>query len=469
MKRSCILALGLIALVLPRAWGSDPPVRFAMNAPSTLVVGEFRLPVLCDERVTRIELRVNGTPFAFAEGRSAVFTVPVGHYLRRLRFRAIGYGLAGQVVGEDEMVVNDPQPPLRVRLLAPSSLPEREEVVFTAVVTAPLDAQITAVEFFLGEQKIGTDRQSPWSIRFDPAHFEASPYARAVMKTASGAEANDVHFFGASRGEALEVVLQQIPLSVAGNMPGRPLTAADVTLLDDGEERKIESLVPSSDQPLHLIMLIDSSESMLEELPIVQKAGKEFARSVLARNGQIAVVGFHQRLFWLTGFTSNLEAIDHAIDSIEPRGQTHLYESVIRMLFELQKKPGRRALVVLSDGVNQGGEFTLDHLIHYARYSGVPVYPIIRNTLLSRMMRFGLRWFEANRFASIAEETGATWFIVRDPGELAGVYSQIARELREQYLLSFYAESPEADRWHTLAIRTSIPGLRLRIPRGYFP
>ncbi len=185
-------------------------------------------------------------------------------------------------------------------------------------------------------------------------------------------------------------------MSVASG--SKPLALSDLTLVDNGLPRKIESLVPASDQPLYAILLIDYSESMLEELPVVKAAAKDFARTLL-RPRTIAVVGFNQRLFWLTGFTNDYAAAAAAVDSIQPAGETHLYDSAIEMLFELQKLPGRHALIVLTDGVDQGSVFKLDHLIHYARYAGVPVYPIIKNKQLSRWMRFGVGYVAAKRLA----------------------------------------------------------------------
>lgn len=468
MDRFRLLLLIVVAGFAGTAEAASP-VRIPMAQPTELVTGQLPVPVLGDESVRRIELMVNGVLLAGQDGRSVVFTVPVGQYIRRLRLRAIGYDVTGAVVGQDEIVINDPQPPLRVRLEAPKDLPAEGDAALRAEVTAPPGLALEGVEFFLDEQTLGIDGQPPYEVRFDAGLFDRPAYARAVLRAASGAEANDVRFFGSQPADQYDVVLHQLPLSVAGQTSGVPLSVDELTLLDNGEPRKIESLIPASGQPLHLILLIDSSESMDAELPLVRTAAREFARSVLRKNDQIAVVGFHQRRFWLTGFTSNLEAIDAAVENLEARGRTHLYDAVIQMLFELQKKPGRRALVVLSDGVNQGGEFDLDHVVHYARYSGVPVYPIIRNPLLSRFMRFGIRVFEANRFAKIAEESGATYFIIRDPRELSGVYAAIAAELRQQYLLGFYATDSGSDRWHAVSVETTRPGLAVRVPRGYFP
>ena len=257
------------------------------------------------------------------------------------------------------------------------------------------------------------------------------------MARAPGAlEANDVYFWGDIPHETVDVIAKHIPISFFGGKGEAP-AKEELTLIDSGVPREIEALVPAADQPLNVILLIDSSESMLEELPILQQAAKEFARSVIRRNDRIAVVAFHERLFWLTGFTSNHEMIDAAIDRLKPRGRTHLYDAAISTLFEIQKMPGRRALVVLTDGMNSGGVFELDHLVHYARYAGVPIYPIVKNKWLSRFMRFRIGVMEAKRFAEIARDSGASYFIIQRPSELPRVYRAIADELRRQYILVF--------------------------------
>ena len=121
-----------------------------------------------------------------------------------------------------------------------------------------------------------------------------------------------------------------------------------------------------------------------------------------------------------------------------------------------------------TDGVDHGSSFKLDHLVHYARYAGVPVYPIIKNRILSRLMHFGIGQLEARRLTSLARDTGATYFIIRREDELPGVYAKIAAELRQQYQLVFYSDPAAADEWHSLAIE-SRSGQQLRIPKGYFP
>jgi Ca-activated chloride channel family protein len=268
------------------------------------------------------------------------------------------------------------------------------------------------------------------------------------------------------RDKMLDVTLQQIPLSVVGT--DRAPRLEELTLLDNGEPRKIESLIPASEQPLYVILLLDYSESMIEEMPVVKAAAKRFAQTLLRPQDRIALVGFNDRLFWLTGFTNDFNAVAQAVDRVKPGGETHLYDFAIEMLYELQKQPGRHALVVFTDGVDQGSTFKLEHLVHYARYAGVPLYPIIKNKMLERLMRFGVGYLQAHKLANLARDTGASYFIIRKESELPAVYDKVAAELRQQYQLVFYSDPSAADAWHALSIQSSAEQ-QLRIPKGYFP
>ncbi|HUP44502.1 MAG TPA: VWA domain-containing protein [Thermoanaerobaculia bacterium] len=453
--------LVLLFLALP---ASAQTVRI-MEKPAGLVDGILYVPIEAEPRVERLALFINNVKYSEAAGNRATIQVKVGQYIRRLRMRAVGYDGDGNVLGEDEMVVNDPRPPFRIRLQVPPELPESGEATLEATVITPPELRVERVDFYVGEEKVDTVKSPPYRVTVDSAALAESAYARVVARASDGSEANDVAFFGERIGEQIDVTMQQVPLSIATG-PAE-LRAEDLTLIDNGTPREIEALVPASDQPLHVILLIDYSESMLEELPVVKAAAKQFAQRLLRPQDRIAVVGFHQRTFWLTGFTNDYEAAAEAVDSVKPIGQTHLYDSVIEMLFELQKARGRRALVVLSDGVDQGSRFNLDHLMHYARYAGVPIYPVVKNRMLTRLMRFGIGQLQARRLTRLARETGATYFIIRSEGELPEVYGRIAAELRQQYQLVFHSEGV-ADQWHSIAVE-SRRGHVLRVPRGYFP
>ncbi len=455
-----------LLVVLAFAATLDAQTVRITEKPSGLVSGTLNVPIVATAPVERLALFINGVKHSDAAGQVMTAPVHVGYYIRRLRLRAVGYDAQGNVVGEDDMVVNDPRPPFRVRLQGPAAWPESGTVELHANVLRPVEIGVTGVDFFVGEEQVATDTAAPYVATVDAAKYPGAVYARVVARGTRTQEANDVLFFGDRAHATTEVTVQQIPVSVAGGKA--PLRAQDLTLLDNGVQRTIENLVPAGDQPLHVILLIDYSESMLDELPVVKAAAKQFARALLRPQDRLAVAGFNQRTFWLTGYTNDWNGVAEAVDRVKPIGETHLYDSVIEMLYEIQKTPGRHALIVLTDGVDQGSRFTLDHLVHYARYAGVPVYPVVKNRSLSRWMKLGVGRLQARRLSRIAEDTGATYFIIQSERELDRVYGRIAAELRQQYQLVFHSESDVADQWRGLRIG-SRAGHSLRIPRGYFP
>lgn len=462
MKAFRLVPVLVLALSLP-ALAQSVTIT---SKPNGLTTGTLYVPVAATEPVARLALFINGVKHSETYGRAMTAQVNVGLYLRRLRFRAVGYDASGAVIGEDEMVVNDPRPPFRVRLQGPLEWPETGNVELRANVLRPSEVGIAGVDFYVGEEKIASSAAPPYTATVDAAKFPGAIYARVVARGSNAQEANDVFFFGERAHASTDVTVQQIPVSVAGGKT--PLRVEDLTLVDDGKPRPIEGLVAAADQPLHVILLIDYSESMLEELPVVKEAAKQFARALLRPQDRLAVVGFNQTTFWMTGYTNDPNGVAQAVDRVKPIGETHLYDSTIEMLYELQKTPGRHALILLTDGVDQGSRFKLDHLVHYARYAGVPVYPVVKNKMLSRWMKLGVGRLQARRLSAIAEDTGATYFIIQSERELAGVYTRIAQELRQQYQVVFHSESDVADQWRSLKIVSSA-GHSLRIPRGYFP
>lgn len=446
----------------------EPDELVVRELPATLTRGEVEIPWEGGEDVARVEMLVNGVPFRSMEGSSGTFVLDVGGFIRRLRLRFEAYDQEGELISEVEQSLNDPHPPFRVRLRAPADLPETGPVSLIATVTKPRGWRVTGVDFFVGEQRIGGDTTAPYKATFLAEAFPDIRYARVVARASTGAEENAVHYFGGAPSETMEVNLHQIPLSIAGETDGR-LEADEFTLYENGEKKAIERLEPAQSERLSVVLMIDSSQSIEEELPLIREAALAFSRSILAPgNADVAIVAFNQGTYWLTGFTANMEAVERAVSRLTAVGRTHLYDATIEMMYTLQRRSGRRALIVLSDGVNQGGYFTLDHVVHYARYSGVPVYPVVRNTLLSRLMRFGLRYFDANKYAEIAEEAGARYFIVNSPNDLPDVYGAIARELKRQYLISFYSEGTGRDTWARLRLESTRDDIDFRIPRGYF-
>src|SRR5512140_1861171 len=157
-----------------------------MRRPEGVVHGTLDVPIVATAPVSRIALFINNVKYTEGPGMAMTVQVRVGDYIRRLRFRAVGYDQAGNVAAEDEMVVNDPRPPFRVTLSAPAKLPENGDVTLSANVIAPVETHVQSVDFYIGEKKIATATAAPYKFTVEAEQFPNAVYARVVAHATGG-------------------------------------------------------------------------------------------------------------------------------------------------------------------------------------------------------------------------------------------------------------------------------------------
>src|SRR5215212_21613 len=141
VKRFIVHRSSFIVLIALATTVSAQTVRIT-EKPTSLVSGTLYVPIIAGEPVQRIALFINGVKFAEAPGRTANVQVNVGQYIRRMRMRAVGYDAQDNAVAEDEMVVNDPRPPFRVRLQAPREYPQSGSLALSANVIKPPELDV---------------------------------------------------------------------------------------------------------------------------------------------------------------------------------------------------------------------------------------------------------------------------------------------------------------------------------------
>ena len=122
---------------------------------------------------------------------------------------------------------------------------------------------------------------------------------------------------------------------------------------------------------------------------------------------------------------------------------------------------GQRALLVLSDGKDEASRFEFSDTLEYARRAGITIYAI----------GFRLNDFDARRkLANLADETGGSMFSIQDIGELEGVYSQIQRELRSQYLIAYQSSNTSEDEaFRVVDLKVKRSGVEVKTLSGYYP
>jgi Ca-activated chloride channel family protein len=220
-------------------------------------------------------------------------------------------------------------------------------------------------------------------------------------------------------------------------------------------------------------LLIDSSASMEQRMPIAQEAAAGFAKRI--RTQDLAqIVDFDSRVEILQGFTNKATELEKAIKSTSAGGSTALHNAVYISLKELAKikvknpdEIRRQAIVVLSDGEDTSSLVTFDEVLELAKRSETAIYTIG----LQPRDTASLKGFREAEFVlkQFAQETGGRAFFVQRAEELKDVYGQIADELSSQYSMGYAPKNPRRDgAFRRLVVQVARPNVQARTKRGYY-
>jgi len=303
------------------------------------------------------------------------------------------------------------------------------------------------------------------------------------------------------------------------------LTKDDFTLEEDGRPQTIRYFRRETDLPLTLGLLVDTSLSQVQVLDQERTASAAFANDVL-REGQDSafLIHFDHQVELLQDLTTSRQKLVEALQSLEaPRyerqqgggypgggsgrgrhgggagGGTLLYDSIFLASDELlRKQPGRKAIVVLTDGVDHGSKMSLERAIETAQRADTMVYSIYfagreggdRHTGMSGPWgggRHGGGWpggggrtgprpsdTSSEEGKKILErlswETGGRMFVVSRKEPIAQIYRQIEDELRNQYSLGYTPDRAAADTsdYRHIHLATRQKDLTVQAREGYY-
>lgn len=381
-------------------------------------------------------------------------------------------GLGDQVLGTDRIVLNRLDPVFRVQIREIDKTAKVARV--RALVSVPRKAELDRVEVFLGEQPV----ESRSDIELDPVRHEAeievslataasgaNDYVKVVAHLADGRQLEDVELLQAGAfSEELDVQLIQLQVLVtdkAGN-PVTDLTAEDFEVRDGGVERQVERLYPSRDLALVLGMAIDSSGSMGPIWPQTREAAQRFLEGTLATRDRAFLVDFDTQLRLLQSLTGDKAVLERSLGRLYPEGGTALYDSILFSLLQFEHEPGRRALIVFTDGFDSESRADPQRAIEFGKQLGVPVYVIAMDQRGGRVGGPGgpppgapgrsTGSFGAgpgsverqlrNNLRLITDPTGGRLFQVSSVEQIERVFEQIQLELRSQYVLTYYTDQP---------------------------
>jgi len=246
------------------------------------------------------------------------------------------------------------------------------------------------------------------------------------------------------------------------------LTRDDFRVFEDGVHQEV-SVFSQEDLPLRMVLLLDSSASMEENMAFAQQAAIRFV-GTMKQDDLTQLVEFGSKAHIVQPFTGEAERLTEAIRRTQAGGTTSLYNALYIALKDLSRRRSdirRQAIVVLSDGEDTSSLVTFDQVLELTKDTDVTIYTI---SLRSESPR-GKHFSEAEHvLKKLAEETGGQWFFPGHIDELESVYDRIAKELKSQYNLGYLSNNTRRDgTWRRVVVQTaSDEGLLVRTKLGYY-
>jgi len=251
----------------------------------------------------------------------------------------------------------------------------------------------------------------------------------------------------------------------------RDLGARDFHVLDNGLTRTITDFRHDL-AGVSVAVLFDVSGSMEDRLVNARDTATHMLGWLDKERDEAGIFTFDTRLTQITPFTTGLQAVPHELDLLTPFGATGLHDAIAQTARRMDgRESRRRAIVVMTDGVDNASRLSASEVSGIASAIDVPVYvvgivPSIDNPTATTAVPSAVKSALVGSLADLAEWTGGHSFVVSTPAERSVVAQQIVDELRHQYLLAF--ESSGKPGWHPLVVRARDKDLTVRARSGYF-
>ncbi|MGE3841722.1 MAG: VWA domain-containing protein [Vicinamibacterales bacterium] len=240
------------------------------------------------------------------------------------------------------------------------------------------------------------------------------------------------------------------------------LTEADFLVLENGIPQKLQ-LFTADVTPVTVLVLLDSSASVRTHLNDVKAAANRFINRL--PRGDAARIGFfHDRVVFGPRFTDNMKEHVAMINQMRPQRSTHLFDAVIEALEALADVRARKALLLFTDGDDEGSTASMQEALEAARRSQAAVYSI---GLLGWSSGEGMETNEP-LLTQMAADTGGRAFFPKDEKEMRRSFDMMSDELHRQYRMTYFPSDASQPGWRTVDVKmTKRMNLVVRTRSGY--
>jgi Ca-activated chloride channel family protein len=347
--------------------------------------------------------------------------------------RVVAFDASGNELGEDSVEINKLQAPPQIFI---SSLTNNvsEQVLEIRTKVHSDFAEPTRLDFYLNDSLSSSLSAPPYDARIPYKTLSPQHFVRVIAHYPDGRIAETVQMAITSLSiDRLDVNTIEILATVTSKqrtvLPR--LDQNDFVVHTVGGPVPIDHFSRSDHLPLAMGLLLDTSDSMDKVIESVGEAAEKFFEQALGPEDVAFVVDFDTRPRLARSSTGDTEDLMRSIRSLEARGNTALYDSIAFSLQQFDDKVRRKALVVVTDGLDSTSQLLPRRCIQQARHYGVPVYLIVMGAHSRADERRQVAFT-----AAIARQTGGRTFYLSDLDDLDEVYSQISAELRSQYLFA---------------------------------
>ncbi len=227
-----------------------------------------------------------------------------------------------------------------------------------------------------------------------------------------------------------------VTVTDAHGAPIGGLTKENFVLAEDGREQKISVFDKESELPISIALDIDTSLSTRHDLPLEQASAKRFVHTILRPVDALSVYAFSEVVNEAThGFTPDIKRIDEGIDHIRVGAATALYDAIWVASRALDKRKGRKVIVLITDGGDTISKIDYKEAVRAAEEAEALVYSIIIVPIESSA---GRETGGEHALIQLSEDTGGKYYYATSAAQLDDAFRKISDELRTQYLLAYY-------------------------------
>ncbi|HVS16920.1 MAG TPA: VWA domain-containing protein [Thermoanaerobaculia bacterium] len=450
-----------------------------------LLSGRVELGLATWGAVESVEVLLDGQSVARTARASRRLSVDLGRLARRRELTAIARSADGRMVGADRLAVNGGSGRFGVSILEIAGVPARDAVRPRLDVEVPAGAFLDRVELLVGDRVVAVfdGAETIPSLELMLPDAGAAPrflLARAHLVDGRSAEAVRLLDAFAPIEEELDVDLVEVYFSArgpGGDPPSPALSVEEVSVLEDDESQQVLTVRPGGELPLTVALMVDTSRSVARRFPLIREGGRRFLEQALRTGDRAAVIAFSRRTVLLTPFTGETDRLGAGLARLQIDRGTALFDAVARTALYLAEQPGRKAILVLSDGEELHSALSRADATAVAQGLGVAVYtvrvedptriagsPRRDRNVLGRQVEA----VAAQVLSRLATATGGRWFVAGTDAELSDAYRLVLDDLRSQYLVT-YQTTRRGPGFRKIEVETSRRGVGLRHAPGYQP